>query len=68
MKLFNKFDGGGKLFTKMNDQSNIFNKNSKRPSLSNHSMAKAGHFIANKNNHLERSVRKNLKDEGPMHI
>ena len=67
MKLFNKINGGAKLFSKMNDQSNIFNKNSKRPSLSNHSMAKAGHFIANKNNHLERSVRNSKEEEGPIY-
>ena len=65
MKLFNKINGGAKLFTKMNDQSNVFSKKSHRPSLTNHSMAKAGHFIANRNNHLERSVKHSSKDEGP---
>jgi hypothetical protein len=64
MKLFNKINGGAKLFTKMNDQSNVFSKYSQRPSLSN-AVAKVGHFIANKNNHLERSVKHSSKDEGP---
>ena len=48
----------------MNDQSNVFSKYSQRPSLSN-AVAKVGHFIANKNNHLERSVKHSSKDEGP---
>ena len=66
MKLFNKINGGAKLFSKMNDSSNIFSKYSQKPSLSN-AVAKVGHFIANKNNHLERSVRNSKEEQGPIY-
>ena len=67
MKLFSKVNGGGKLFTKMNDSSNVFGKFNHSSKNLNHSMGKAGHFIANKNNHLERSVRNSKEEEGPIY-
>ena len=51
----------------MNDQSAMFHKLNHATKHINHSMEKAGHFIANKNNHLERSVRNSKEEQGPIY-